>query len=193
MVSSPSSTTTRARPRCASGGPGNRRVGQVRFLGQAPMTYAPGPIANEAAVRARSWRSWRGRRRSGPGRPCPRPREDWASTASTVTPPEDISANGLVVDGVVYVKGWNTRYGRTPTPPHARWRALGDQFDGAAVALLARTEIRRRRPRPQLKDDAAVTASTTDGPRSCSPMRLHGHRLRGRYAPARAQRAGGRR
>src|SRR6185295_12667437 len=51
--------------------------------------------------------------------------------------PEDISANGLIVDGVVYLRGCNTRYGPYPYCRDMRHGVFSvTKSLGAAVALL---------------------------------------------------------
>ena len=51
--------------------------------------------------------------------------------------PEDISANGLIVDGVVYLRGCNTRYGPYPYCRDMRQGVFSvTKSLGAAVALL---------------------------------------------------------
>lgn len=132
------------------------------FWGQGPMTYAPGPIANEAAVRARFAAELS---REVPIRP-------WAALPASArgpafdgfdgdAAPEDISANGLVVDGIVYVKGCNTRYGPYPYCRHMRHGVFSvTKSMGAAVALLRLAQTYGDAVFDlKLKDYVAVTAS----------------------------------
>jgi hypothetical protein len=85
------------------------------YWGQAPMIYTPRTIADETAVRARFAEELR---RQAPIRP-------WSALPATArgplldgidgeVAPDDVSASGLVVDGVAYVRGCNTRYGAYP-------------------------------------------------------------------------------
>ena len=89
------------------------------FWSQAAMTYTPGPLATEATVRARFAEELA---REAPIRPwsaLPAPaRASALDSFDGDAEPEDISANGLVVDAVVYVKGCNTRYGPYPYCRH---------------------------------------------------------------------------
>jgi Beta-lactamase len=106
--------------------------------GQAAMTYTPGPIADEAAVRAQFAAELQ---QQTPIRP-------WSAVpVSSGAPglesfdgdmaPEDVSASGLIVDGVLYVRGCETRYGPYPYCRHMRHGAFSvTKSLGAAVALL---------------------------------------------------------
>ncbi len=130
----------------------NRRVSALRvqvvqetagwakfdFWGQSPMTYAPGPIPNERAARAQFVAE---RAHETPIRPwsaLPAPAgapalRDFDGDAA----PEDISANGLVVDAVIYLRGCHTRYGPYPYCRHMRHGVFSvTKSLGAAVALL---------------------------------------------------------
>ena len=99
--------------------PGDRAVGAERLLGPS-MAYVPGAIADEVrAARAlrRGAASATGARRpwsalAGIGPPA---RARRSSTARSAT--DDVSASGLVVDGVLYVRGCNTRYRPLPVLP----------------------------------------------------------------------------
>jgi hypothetical protein len=129
-----------------------RRVSSLRFQivqetaawaqydgwGQAPMTYTPGPLANEAAVRAqfaaelqqqtpiRSWSAVP----AAAGAP-------WLGAFDGDAAPEEISANGLIVDGVIYLRGCETRWGPYPDCRHMRHGVFSvTKSLGAAVALL---------------------------------------------------------
>jgi hypothetical protein len=132
------------------------------FWSQAVMTYTPGPIANEVTVRARFAEELA---REAPIRPwsaLPAPaRASALDSFDGDAEPEDISANGLVVDGVVYVKGCNTRYGPYPYCRHMRHGVFSvTKSMGAAVALL---RLAQKYGDPifdlKIKDYVAVTAS----------------------------------
>jgi Beta-lactamase len=106
--------------------------------GQTHMTYAPGPIADEEAVRAqfvaelqqqtpiRPWSSlWVS---SG---------AQWLEGFDGDTAPEDVSVSGLIVDGAIYLRGCETRAGPYPYCRHMRHGAFSvTKSLGAAVALL---------------------------------------------------------
>ena len=85
---------------------------KLDYAGRLPMIYAPGAIANEAALRADFAAELA---RQTPMRP-------WAAlgAASALagfdgdTRPEDISANGLVMDGTLYVRGCQRATARFP-------------------------------------------------------------------------------
>jgi Beta-lactamase len=105
------------------------------FWGHLPMTYARGPIVNEAALRAEFAEEVR---RQTPMRP-------WSALPTSAAlaefdgdaAPADISANGLVVDGVLYVRGCNTRYGPFPYCRQMRHGVFSvTKSLGAAVAVL---------------------------------------------------------
>ena len=76
---------------------------KVDYAGRLAMTYAPGPIGNEAALRQDFAAELS---RQIPMRP-------WSALGASAAlagfdgdaAPEDISANGLVMDGVLYVRG----------------------------------------------------------------------------------------
>lgn len=108
---------------------------RLDFWGHLPLTYVPGPIANEAALRADFAEELR---RQTPMQP-------WAALPATPAlaafdgdpAPADISANGLVVDGVLYVRGCNTRHGPFPYCREMRHGVFSvTKSLGAAVALL---------------------------------------------------------
>jgi hypothetical protein len=108
---------------------------RLDFWGHLPLTYVPGPIANEAALRADFAEELR---RQTPMQP-------WAALPATPAlaafdgdpAPTDISANGLVIDGVLYVRGCNTRYGPFPYCREMRHGVFSvTKSLGAAVALL---------------------------------------------------------
>jgi CubicO group peptidase (beta-lactamase class C family) len=105
--------------------------------GQVAMAYVPGAIADEGASRARYAEELKREI----------PIKSWSSLVSVAQAAlagfdgdaslDDISANGLVVDGVVYVRGCNTRYGPFPYCRHMRHGVFSvTKSLGAAVALL---------------------------------------------------------
>ena len=108
------------------------------FWGQGPMTYTPGAIAGEAMLRAQfdterrlevPIKPWASVPVSAPSR--------WLDAFDGDAAPEDISANGLVVDGALYVKGCHTRSGPYPYCRHMRHGVFSvTKSLGAGVALL---------------------------------------------------------
>jgi hypothetical protein len=108
------------------------------FWGQVPVTYTPGAIADEARLRTEFDRE---RRLETPIQPwsalpatTPSP---WLDAFDGSAAPDDISASGLVLDGVLYVKGCHTRSGPYPYCRHMRHGAFSvTKSMGAAVALL---------------------------------------------------------
>ncbi len=108
---------------------------KVDLWGQIAMTYAPGPVADEAALRAAFAEELR---RQTPIRP-------WSALGAAPAlaafdgdaAPADISANGLVVDGILYVRGCHTRYGPFPYCRDMRHGVFSVTKSAAgAVALL---------------------------------------------------------
>jgi hypothetical protein len=83
--------------------------------GQAPLTYTPGPIADEEALRAQLAEELQ---RQTPIRPW----SDLPVAAGTPglvgfdgdTAPDDLKASGLIIDGVLYLRGCETRWGPYP-------------------------------------------------------------------------------
>jgi hypothetical protein len=108
------------------------------YWGQVPLTYAPGAIADEARLRAEFDLE---RRLETPVRPwsalpatTPSP---WLDAFDGSAAPDDVSASGLVIDGVLYMKGCHTRSGPHPYCRHMRHGAYSvTKSLGAAVALL---------------------------------------------------------
>src|SRR6266581_955437 len=106
--------------------------------GQVPLTYTPGALADEARLRAELDRE---RRLETPVKPwsalpatMPSP---WLDAFDGSAAPDDVSASGLVIDGVLYVKGCHTRSGPYPYCRHMRHGAFSvTKSMGAAVALL---------------------------------------------------------
>jgi hypothetical protein len=85
---------------------------EVDLWGRLHVTYTPGPIADEATQRAAFAEALR---RQTPIRP-------WSALPASAVrdafdgdaAPSTISANGMVIDGVLYVRGCQTRYGPYP-------------------------------------------------------------------------------
>jgi hypothetical protein len=107
------------------------------YWGRAPLAYAAGTIADESDLRARFDEELR---RQAPMRP-------WSALPASARPlldgfdgevdPDDVSASGLVVDGVLYVRGCNTRYGPYPYCREMRHGVFSvTKSLGAAIALL---------------------------------------------------------
>jgi Beta-lactamase len=106
--------------------------------GQTRMTYTPGPPANDAAVRAQFAAELR---QQTPIRP-------WSAVPVAAgspgvegfdgdTAPEDVTASGLIVDGVIYLRGCETRWGPYPYCREMRHGVFSvTKSLGAAVALL---------------------------------------------------------
>src|SRR3984893_14510893 len=108
---------------------------RLDFWGHLPLTHAPGPIANAAALPAAFPEELR---RQTPMQPWPALPATAALAAFDGDPaPTDISANGLVVDGVLYVRGCNNRDGPFPYCREMRHGVFSvTKSLGAAVALL---------------------------------------------------------
>ena len=106
--------------------------------GTLSMTYTPGVVADEAAVRREFDAE---RQREVPVKP-------WSALPASARGPaldgligevttEDVSASGLVIDGVVYLHGCNTRTGPFPYCRHMRNAAFSvTKSLGGAIALL---------------------------------------------------------
>jgi CubicO group peptidase (beta-lactamase class C family) len=102
------------------------------------MTYTPGPITNGEALRAQFAAELQ---HETPIRP-------WSALPATAsaprrenfngdTAPEDVSVSGLIVDGVIYLWGCETRWGPYPYCRHMRHGVFSvTKSLGAAVALL---------------------------------------------------------
>jgi hypothetical protein len=109
--------------------------GKLDLWGHLPMTYTPGPIPNEEALRAAFTDELRRQTpmRSWSALPASAALADFDGDAA----PEDISVNGLVVDDVLYVRGCHTRYGPFPYCREMRHGVFSvTKSLGAAVALL---------------------------------------------------------
>ena len=104
------------------------------------MTYTPGPLPNEDMLRDQFVAELK---QQTPIRPWSElPKSAKATTALLErfdgdAIPEDISANGLIVDGTIYLRGCNTRYGPYPYCREMRHGVFSvTKSLGAAVALL---------------------------------------------------------
>lgn len=105
--------------------------------GHASMTYAPAPVADEAARRAEFDEELRLATPIRPWSALPASAARALDAFDGDARPEDISANGLVVDGTLYVRGCHTRYGPYPYCRHMRHGVFSvTKSMGAAVALL---------------------------------------------------------
>lgn len=108
---------------------------KVDLWSQIALTYAPGAVANEASLRAEFAEELR---RQTPIRPWSAlPASPALAAFDGDAAPLDISANGLVVDGVLYVRGCHTRYGPFPYCREMRHGVFSvTKSAGGAVALL---------------------------------------------------------
>jgi hypothetical protein len=108
------------------------------FWGQASMTYAPGPIADEARLRAEfdAERLLETPIKPWSALPAPQP-SPWLDAFDGDARRDDISANGLVIDGILYVKACHTRSGPYPYCRQMRHGVFSvTKSLGAAIALL---------------------------------------------------------
>jgi hypothetical protein len=105
---------------------------------QAPLTYTPGPIADEEALRAQFAAELQ---QQTPIRPW----SDLPVAAGAPglvgfdgdTAPDDLKASGLIIDGVIYLRGCETRAGPYPYCRQMRHTVQSvTKSLGAAVALL---------------------------------------------------------
>jgi hypothetical protein len=106
--------------------------------GQAPMTYTSGPLAHETSLRAQFAEELR---HQTPIRP-------WSALVAATgasglegfdgdTAPDDLKASGVIVDGVLYLRGCETRWGPYPYCRQMRHAVFSvTKSLGAAVALL---------------------------------------------------------
>jgi hypothetical protein len=108
------------------------------YWGQAPMTYAPGAIVDEARLRARFDAERRLETPITPWSALPVPTRSASLDAFDGSARrEDISVSGAVVDGVVYAKDCQTRTGAHPYCRHMRHAAFSvTKTLGAGIALL---------------------------------------------------------
>lgn len=108
------------------------------FWGQAPMTYTPGSIADEEALRAQFAAELQQQTPIQPWSDLPvSSGAPWLEGFDGDAAPEDISANGLIANGVIYLRGCQTRYGPYPYCRHMRHGVFSiTKSLGAAVTLL---------------------------------------------------------
>lgn len=104
----------------------------------SPMTYSPGAIAGEAALRARFDEEVRRRVPTRPWTDLPAPvRDAPLGGVDGEAAGDAVSASGLVVDGVLYVRGCPTRHGPFPYCREMRHGVFSvTKSLGGAVALL---------------------------------------------------------
>jgi len=108
---------------------------KVDLWGQIPMTYTPGALADEAALRAGFADELRRQTPIRPWSALPASPALAAFDGDAVS--ADISANGLVVDGALYLRGCHTRYGPFPYCREMRHGVFSVTKSAAgAVALL---------------------------------------------------------
>ena len=130
--------------------------------GQAPMTYTPGAIADAEAVRAQFTAELQ----------HATPMQPWSALPIAAgspglenfdddTAPEDVSASGVIIDGVVYLRGCATRAGPFPYCRHMRHGVFSvTKSLGAAVALLRLAQTYGEQVFDlKIKDYVTVTAS----------------------------------
>jgi hypothetical protein len=107
------------------------------YWGQVPLSYTPGPIPDEARVRAAFAEERRLETPIKPWSSLPAKPSPWLDAFDGDARPDDVSASGLVVDGTLYVKECQTRTGPYPYCRHMRHGAFSvTKSLGAAVALL---------------------------------------------------------
>jgi hypothetical protein len=106
--------------------------------GQAPLTYTPGPIANESAVRAQFGAELQQQTPIRPWSAVPVAAESrWLEAFDGDVSPDDVSVSGLIVDGVLYLRGCETRWGPAPYCRHMRHGVFSvTKSLGAAVTLM---------------------------------------------------------
>jgi CubicO group peptidase (beta-lactamase class C family) len=106
--------------------------------GQAPLTYTPGPIANESAVRAQFGAELQQQTPIRPWSAVPVAAESrWLEAFDGDASPDDDSVSGLIVDGVLYLRGCETRWGPAPYCRHMRHGVFSvTKSLGAAVTLM---------------------------------------------------------
>ena len=110
------------------------------FWGQAPMTYSPGALPNEDALKAQFANELK---QQTPIRPWSELPQSSKATKALLerfdgdANPANISANGLIVDGTIYLRGCNTRYGPYPYCREMRHGVFSvTKSATAAIALL---------------------------------------------------------
>jgi hypothetical protein len=106
--------------------------------GWAPLSYAPGPLAEEEALRAQFAEELQQQTPIRPWSALPVA----AGTLGLVgfdgdTAPDDLKASGVIIDGVIYLRGSETRYGPYPYCRQMRHTVQSvTKSLGAAVSLL---------------------------------------------------------
>jgi hypothetical protein len=105
--------------------------------GQTPLTYTPGLLANDAAVRAQFAAELQQQTPIRPWSALPVAGSPWLEGFDGDAAPEDVSGSGLIIDGVLYLRGCETRWGPYPYCRHMRHGVFSvTKSLGAAVALL---------------------------------------------------------
>jgi Beta-lactamase len=113
---------------------GNRYDG----WGQAPLSYTPGPLPHEGTVRARFAAALQQQTPIRPWSAVPIPvGAPGLESFDGDTAPDELKASGLIVDGVLYLRGCETRWGPYPYCRQMRHGIFSATKSlGAAVALL---------------------------------------------------------
>jgi hypothetical protein len=130
--------------------------------GQTPMTYTPGPIANEATVRAQFAAELQQQTPIRPWSALPGAAESpWLEAFDGDSAPTEVSASGLIVDGVLYLRSCETRWGPFPYCRYMRHGVFSvTKSLGAAVALLRLAQTYGDQVFAlKIKDYVTVTAS----------------------------------
>lgn len=110
---------------------------KVDYWGQVRMAYTAGPIDNEQVLRSEFAEERRRQARIEPWSALPASAAAVLSAFDGEATPEDVSASGLVMDGILYVHGCNTRFGPFPYCRHMRHGVFSvTKSLGAAVALF---------------------------------------------------------
>ena len=133
--------------------------------GQASLTYAPGPIADEEAIRAQFVSELQQATPIQPWSALPAAAASrWLESFDGDTASEDVSASGFIIDGVIYLRGCETRAGPFPYCRHMRHGVFSvTKSLGAAVALLRLAQTYGEQVFDlKIKDYVSVTA-THDG------------------------------
>jgi Beta-lactamase len=106
--------------------------------GQAPLTYTPSPLPHEDAVRARFTAALQQQMpiHPWPALPIPIGAPGFEGFDGD-TAPDELKASGVIVDGVVYLRGCETRWGPYPYCRQMRHGVFSATKSlGAAVALF---------------------------------------------------------
>lgn len=130
--------------------------------GQAPLTYTPGPLANEAAIRAQFSAELQQQTPIRPWSSVPAtPGSPWLEAFDGDAAPDDVSASGLIVDGVLYLRGCETRWGPNPYCRYTRHGVFSvTKSMASAVALLRLAQTYGDQVfELKIKDYVAVTAT----------------------------------